>query len=42
MGPGIVALGSPGYLRVDGDKAADAMQVVVILGYNHDGAAIAC
>ena len=34
---GIVTLGAPAVLRVDGDKGSDAMQQVVMLGYNHDG-----
>jgi hypothetical protein len=34
---GIVTLGAPAFLRIDGDKGDDAMQQVVMLGYNHDG-----
>ena len=30
-------LGAPAYLRIDGDKGDDANEVVIILGYNHDG-----
>jgi len=34
----IPQLGAPGYLRSDGDKGSDANEMVIDLGYNHDGA----
>ena len=33
----IPQLGAPAYLRIDGDKGEDANEMVIVLGYNHDG-----
>jgi len=33
----IPQLGAPAYLRIDGDKGDDANEMVIVLGYNHDG-----
>ena len=36
----IPKLGAPAYLRIDGDKGDDANEMLIVLGYNHDGTGI--